>query len=225
MNSQQAKAPSTAPAPNFQRVTFLNLQRALSLNPRLVSRIFFWGIRAALDLSDCAKLHALNLFDDYNSRMSAGISSKAWKPGVHCIDFDKLVLFNGLRRASIFSINQIVGCLVEAEGCAINQNGSMGDTPLAWAAWNGHEAIVKLLLGRADIDPDKPREDGRTPLMLASCNGHEGVVKMLLGRDDVNPDKPDNEGETPPLQMGMQEWWKYYSDVMRSTPTSQIMMA
>ena len=106
-----------------------------------------WGIHATRDLSDCAKLHALNLFDDYNNRMSAGISSKAQKPGVHCIDFDKLVLFHGLRRASIFSINQIVGCLIEVEGCHINQNGSMGDTPLAWAAWNGHEEIVKLLLG------------------------------------------------------------------------------
>jgi len=29
----------------------------------------------------------------------------------------------------------------------------MGDTPLAWAAENGHEAVVELLLGRADITP------------------------------------------------------------------------
>jgi len=36
----------------------------------------------------------------------------------------------------------------------------MRATPLAWAVGNGHEAVVELLLGRADINPDKPDEDG-----------------------------------------------------------------
>jgi len=36
----------------------------------------------------------------------------------------------------------------------------MGDTPLGWAAGKGHEEVVKLLLGRADINHDKPGEDG-----------------------------------------------------------------
>ena len=66
--------------------------------------------------------------------------------------------------------------------------------PLSWAAGNGHEAIVKILLYRDDIDPNKLGEEGRTPLFLAACNGHEGVVKILLGRDDVDPNKPDRCG-------------------------------
>ena len=56
----------------------------------------------------------------------------------------------------------------------------MGDTPLAWAAGNGHEGAVKVLLGRDDIDLDKLGEGGRAPLLLATCNGHERVVKCYL---------------------------------------------
>ena len=63
----------------------------------------------------------------------------------------------------------------------------MSNTPLAWASGNGHEAVVEMLLGRADIDPNKPGEDGQTPLGCAAKNGYEGAVKILLGQDDVNP--------------------------------------
>ena len=106
---------------------------------------------------------------------------------------------NGLRRASTFGIDYTVACLAEVEGCGINQKDSMGYTPLAWAAMNGHEAVVKLLLSRTNINPDKPGEDGRTPLLLASSNGQDGAVKMLLERDDVNPNYADENSHTPLL--------------------------
>ena len=58
----------------------------------------------------------------------------------------------------------------------------MGHTPLTWAARNGHEEVVRVLLGRDDIDPDKPGQGGETPLLWAACNGHEGVE---IGRAHV----------------------------------------
>ena len=73
-----------------------------------------------------------------------------------------------------------------------------GRTPLSWAAENGHEGIVKLLLGRKDVNPDTPEiKDGRTPLSWAVGNGYEGIVKLLLERKNVNPDSSDNSGRTP----------------------------
>ena len=64
--------------------------------------------------------------------------------------------------------------LVEVEGCDINQIDSTGNTTLLWAARNGHERVVGILLGREDIDPDEPDKDGQTPLSLVVRDGHEG---------------------------------------------------
>ena len=58
--------------------------------------------------------------------------------------------------------------------------------PLWWAAYMGHEGVVKLLLARDEVNPDKPDVFGRTPLWGATDNGHERVVKFLLGQGDAN---------------------------------------
>ena len=72
-------------------------------------------------------------------------------------------------------------------------------TPLSWAAGDGHEGIVKLLLERKDVNPNTLDEDSRTPLWRAAQKGHEGLVKLLLNRKDVNPDTPDTEAGQRPL--------------------------
>ena len=122
---------------------------------------------------------------------------KGQKPGAHHIRSDKVSLFNGLHRESIFGIGRIVTRLVEVECCDINRKDSMANTPLAWAARNGHEAVVEILLGKNDIDPNRPGESGQTPLFLAAYRGHARIVKVLLGPDHIEPDKPDEDEYTP----------------------------
>jgi len=98
-----------------------------------------------------------------------------------------------------------IGCLGgEAGGAAggihVNPDSSCkcGQTPLSWAARNGHERIAELLLGRKDVNPDGLTISGRTPLSLAAEKGCEGAVKLLLERNDVNPAIQDREyGQTP----------------------------
>ena len=38
---------------------------------------------------------------------------------------------------------------------------------------NGHEEVVRILLERDDVDPNKPDVCGRTPLLWAAANGQE----------------------------------------------------
>jgi len=49
--------------------------------------------------------------------------------------------------------------------------------PLCYAAMNRHEEVVKILLGRDGVDPNKSEIGGRMPLWRAVANGHEGVVR------------------------------------------------
>ena len=184
LNSHQVKALSTNPSPDLQDTPFLEYSS------------LYWGVHAKRDLSDCAKQLALRLFDDYSNHISTEILLKTGRLRFY-FRFGRHFLFSGLHCASFLGIADIVASLVEVEGCDVNQTDCIRNTPLVWAALNGHEEVVKILLELDDVNPDKPDINGRSPLCGAAENGHEGVVKILLERDDVNPDKPDFHGRTP----------------------------
>jgi len=184
LNSQQVMALADGIHPEgsrFQTAPFLEYSS------------LYWGVHAKRELSDCAKLLALKLFDDCDDHISTDILLGAQDD----IYADGLSPFTGLHCASFFGIVELVACLLEVETCDINQEDPTGNTPLVWAAQNGHEGVVEILLGRDDIDPDKPGAWEQTPLSYASWNGHEGVVKILLRRKDIDPNKIDWDGETP----------------------------
>ncbi|KAG7127309.1 Potassium channel AKT3 like protein [Verticillium longisporum] len=60
---------------------------------------------------------------------------------------------------------------------------SYGRTSLSWAAENGREAMVKLLLDTEKVNFNSKDGDGRTPLSWAALKGNEAVVKMLLDKE------------------------------------------
>ena len=185
LNSRQVKSFSISLSPDFQDTPFLEYASV------------YWGVHAKRDLSDRAKLLALKLFDDYNNHISTKILLGAQKRYCYALDFDKISLFSGLHCASFFGIVEIVTSLVEIESCDINQMDCGGGTPLVWACRNGHEGVVKVLLGRGNVIPDRADNNGESPLSGAAWGGHEGVVKLLLSRDDISPDEPDNMDLTP----------------------------
>jgi len=184
LNSKQVKAVSTAPSPDIRNAPFLKYCSV------------YWGVHAKREFSDCGRSLALELLKEPYGQ----ISTKFLLAQVKNFPFWRFSTpspFSGLHCASFFGIVEVVAGLIEMGCCNINEEGFSGGGPLAWAAHNGHEEVVKVLLAQENISPDKPDNDGRTPLSFAAENGHEGVVKMLLRREDVNPDKPDNKGLTP----------------------------
>ena len=185
LNSRQVRTLSTSPSPDLQGTPFLEYSSQ------------YWGMHARQDLSDCAKLLALKLFDNYHDHISTKILLEAQEGYSYTVDLHKPHPFSGSHCASLFGVIEIVNCLIEADCCDINQRDCVGNTPLVWAARNGHELVVESLLKGSNIGPDKPGVDGQTPLWNAACNGYEGVVKMLLEREEVNPEKQDNNGRTP----------------------------
>ncbi|KAJ2993973.1 hypothetical protein NUW58_g1677 [Xylaria curta] len=106
----------------------------------------------------------------------------------------------GLHLAVLFGLSEVVATL--PKDLEVDAEDSHGRTPLSWAAENGHEAIVKLLLDKEGVDPDSKDEDGQTPLAWARLlwaveRGHEAVVKLLLKTEGVDPDSEASDGMTP----------------------------
>lgn len=65
------------------------------------------------------------------------------------------------------------------------------------AVVNRHNAIVKLLLHRAKVDPDHRGHERQTPLMMAAAAGNVAIVKLLLETGRVDPDAKNDNGRTP----------------------------
>jgi ankyrin repeat protein len=72
-----------------------------------------------------------------------------------------------------------------------------GQTPLLWAAENGHTATVQLLLEKG-AEIESKDELGQTPLSQAAENGHTATIQLLLKKGAEIESKNDN-GLTPLL--------------------------
>jgi hypothetical protein len=153
-----------------------SFEERLQLNPLYDYAARYWGYHAyqaselhpkVIDFMQCTrKLEAAT--QAMLARNSYPNSSYSQRPPRQ---------ITGLHLAAYFGITQSVEIILQSTD--IESKDSRGQTPLSWAARNGHDGVVKqLLAAKADIE-SKDSED-RTPLSWAAANGHEGVVKQLL---------------------------------------------
>ncbi|KAK0716323.1 hypothetical protein B0H67DRAFT_515985, partial [Lasiosphaeris hirsuta] len=105
----------------------------------------------------------------------------------------------GLHLVAFFGVQMAIKILAQdpknLDRRDIEAKDEYGRTPLCYAAEQGHEAVVKLLLDKGADTEAKGRDD-RTPLCYAAGEGHEAVVKLLLDKGADTEAKGRN-GQTP----------------------------
>jgi len=165
----------------------------------------YWGVHAKKEPSNYARSLALELFREYDGHISSELLlEKAghqirWHLGSDSgsdLSIEYLDSFSGLHCASFFGVVDVVAALIEMGSYDINKRDTRGSTPLAWAARNGHEKVVQMLLQRPEVYPNLSDYSGMTPLSHAASEGRGEVVKMLLEQPEVYPDEPDGSRQT-----------------------------
>ena len=82
------------------------------------------------------------------------------------------------------------------EGTNPDTKNIRGVTPLWIAAAYEHEAVVKVLAHRTDVNVNSVSVSGRPPLFWPSSKGNERVVAVLI-EAGADPDLVDENGATP----------------------------
>ena len=180
LNLPHVKDLPTSPYPNPRNTPFLQYSS------------LYWGTHMRMEHSDLAKTFALKLLDQFDSHISTkflwdSISGKQLRKDYSWGPPDRAG-FSVLHCVSYFGIADVTNALIKMSRWDVNQIDGAGMTPLIWAAREGHEEVVRLLLRKKETQPDQHDTDsGRTALSWAAGNGHEGVVRLFLGTRFVNP--------------------------------------
>jgi len=189
LNSRLVKKFPPYPLPDHQCLPFLKYS----------SR--YWGTHTKREFSDGLMSLVLELLSPYDTHISAMSLLQQFRSGSNFDEdldgLDGSSLFTGLHCASFFGLVVLVTTLMDNKACEINQRDCTGATPLLWAAENGHEEVVMLILDQENSSPDEPDKQGRTPLWHAASGGHDGVVRLLLEQGDVFADSQSKGGITP----------------------------
>ena len=196
---------------NFGSITRLSpsFREAPSTIPFVDYASCYWGEHTRREMTGNVKGLALRLLDRFEEHISATQlllrykEDQVWTRGL--AEEEEQTKFTGLHGATFFGGAEIFGAVLKMKDWDINAGDCFGRTVLTWAAERGHEAVIKMLLEREDINPDQADTVcGRTPLWWAAKGGHEGVAKMLLRRRDVSPDAADTKIGVTPVMMAAQ---------------------
>ena len=181
-------------------LTYLNFGSVRELSPTLPSApptmpfldyaSLYWGEHTRMAITQNVKTLALRILDRFDEHISAQLlllRHHGYRRSCRDYKERRPMGFTGLHGASYLGVAGILADLFEMKEWDVNAMDGMGFTALTWAARQGCEEVVKILLGRQDVNPNQSENRyNETALKWAIINSHEGVVRMLLERKDVN---------------------------------------
>ena len=199
---------------NFGSIRNLSptLHSAPATTPLLEYAAVNWGVHARKGMTENIKILALRLLDRFDEHISAQLLLRYSQNRCQGRWFDWWkgpTGFTGLYGVAFLGIVEIAAAVLDMKEWDANVTDCTGNTALLWAAKNGHEGVVTMLLEREDVNPNQLDDKyGLTPLTWAATKGHEEVVAMLLKREDVNPNQADTKRGRTPLSWAAQEGYE-----------------
>ncbi|KAF3222658.1 hypothetical protein TWF106_005464 [Orbilia oligospora] len=115
----------------------------------------------------------------------------------------------GVHLATYFGLPKSVEELLKPNNADLEAQDDNGRTPLALAAWWGHNEVIDLLLDKG-ANLETKDDDDQTPLLQSVIQGSDEVVKLLLSRG-ADMECKDGFGRTPLLWAA----WRGYEKITR----------
>jgi hypothetical protein len=138
-----------------------------------------WGHHARAAESETAKITQSLLKS--NAKVCAMSQALTVSKSKWCSGYSQGIRqMTALHLAAYFGIKEAAARALGIQGCWDIRD-SDGRTPLSWAAENGHQAIVELLLENGAYLWSRDNF-GRTPLSRAAGNGYENIIQLLFER-------------------------------------------
>ena len=179
----------------------------LQLNPLYDYAAQNWGHHARVASAEVQQL--IVSFLESEARVSGSSQAMmASKPYLGSSGYSQRVprYMTGVHLTAYFRLRDEMVSLL-SKGYYSDLKDTYGWTPLSWAARQGHESIVDLLLATRDVDPDSIDNNGRTPLSWAAEKGHKTVVGLLLKKKGVDLNSKDVESGQTPLSLAAEMSW------------------
>lgn len=97
-----------------------------------------------------------------------------------------------------------------ADGANVNVKNEFEFPIINWAAYWGHNDVVKMLLKYPNINVNDTCNNGNTPLQLAVNKANAEIVDLLLQNINTNVNVLDNQGLSP-IQLAT---WFGFTDIV-----------
>ena len=183
-------------------LTYEELGNRLHHNPLLIYAARYWGVHACVVPKSTELEEAAMRFLKDSPKLACSIQA-LHIPENDTPRFSQVIPSNttAVHLAAYLGFKWVLTLLLQ-HGYSPDSQDVGGRTPLLYAAGNGHEEIVELLLEFDDVQADfscarVPAQLCGTPLSFASWCGQDTVVKLLMDRKDVNVNFKTREGTTP----------------------------